>query len=152
MKKNLKVHEENELLVNVVIERNNKKIIDVDIHCGHLNQDLMKKNLKIHEENELLVSVIIERNDEKIIDVDEQVEVRQITLKNMIMTQIRKTAQEGKVKKINSDEKNSITNNMNQSKSQMSITNNMKDLDLHRASLRWPVTVNTLKIRDVIDF
>ena len=41
------------------------------------------------------------------------------------MTQIRETAQEGKVKEINNDEKNSITNNMNQNKLQMSITNNM---------------------------
>ena len=60
MKKNSKIYEKNELFVNVVIERSDEKIIDVNIHCGHLSQDFMKKNLKIYEKNELFVNVVIE--------------------------------------------------------------------------------------------
>ena len=37
MKKNLKAHKKNELFVSVVIERNDEKIIDVDIYCDYLN-------------------------------------------------------------------------------------------------------------------
>ena len=59
MKKNLKTYEKNELLVNVVIERNNEKIIIIDIHCDHLNQDFIKKNSKTHEKNELFINVVI---------------------------------------------------------------------------------------------
>ena len=41
------------------------------------------------------------------------------------MTQIREIAQKDRIKKINNDEKNSITNSMNQNKSQMLITDSM---------------------------